>query len=321
MEITVEPSRTYAVTTSGSCTVTDADGLELCTASSGSQAFFVATTPTVTISDDGAKISRTTFNAALALLGQPSGGDKLPAGYTRLDFLQSTGAQYIDTGIVPSASHGLKIDHELMNDNDTIPFGCRNNGSSDTRLYALRAPRMSTNGSYLGYGWGTWQALSPNAEGRRVSSSLNWLNSGVAAWQGTTQKLPKLPFTPTHSLFMFAANVSGTPSLLCSCRVWSTAISKGDSVVANFIPAIDPMGRPCMYDTISKQAYPNKGSGRFIAGVSGVGALANILLALPHRETEGSILDVRLPDGVNQEEADRICELAGTVKNWQIVLK
>lgn len=48
--------RTYAVTTSTSCDVTDADGALVTTAYSGQQAIFVAPTTTVSFSDDSASV-------------------------------------------------------------------------------------------------------------------------------------------------------------------------------------------------------------------------------------------------------------------------
>ena len=66
MEKIVVPGKTYAVTSAADCTVTDANGLTLATASAGKQALFVATTDTVTLSDASAVLVAT-FNAAPAL--------------------------------------------------------------------------------------------------------------------------------------------------------------------------------------------------------------------------------------------------------------
>ena len=109
-EISVTVGKTYAVTTAGSCTVTDADGRELCTAESGSQSYFTANGRTVTISDDSASVTQATFNYALAALGLLGGGDKLPKGYTRLEFLESTGSQEINTGL-PAKNITVRIKH------------------------------------------------------------------------------------------------------------------------------------------------------------------------------------------------------------------
>lgn len=88
----------------------------------------------------------------------------------------------------------------------------------------------------------------------------------------------------------------------------------------NLIPVINTDGVPSLYDTDSGRVY--EGSlGGFYAGLSGTTALANVLLNLPYKATAGSVLTVRLPEGVDDAEVQRICDLAGTLKNWQIVSK
>lgn len=79
MTKTLVTGATYAVTSATTCTVTDANGLVLCTAEPGSQAFFVATTPAISFSDPAAVVTAT-FNAApakLMALGLLGGGDKV----------------------------------------------------------------------------------------------------------------------------------------------------------------------------------------------------------------------------------------------------
>lgn len=72
MTKTLVTGATYVVTSATTCTVTDANGLTLCTAEPGSQAFFVATTSTISFSDPAAVVTAT-FNTAPAL-GNGGGG-------------------------------------------------------------------------------------------------------------------------------------------------------------------------------------------------------------------------------------------------------
>lgn len=66
MEKQLVVGRTYAVTTASECSVTDSNGLVLTTASAGEQKAFVATTTTITFSDDSASVVAV-FNSAPAL--------------------------------------------------------------------------------------------------------------------------------------------------------------------------------------------------------------------------------------------------------------
>lgn len=85
MEKTLVPGKTYTVTTASECSVTDSNGLVLCTASAGEQKAFVATTTTITFSDDSATVTAV-FKGAPALGGSGgsgggSGTPGTPAGF------------------------------------------------------------------------------------------------------------------------------------------------------------------------------------------------------------------------------------------------
>ena len=55
------------------------------------------------------------FNAALALLGQSSGGNTtaLPPGYMRLEYLRNTGTQYFALPVVWGTSSGIALSYEV----------------------------------------------------------------------------------------------------------------------------------------------------------------------------------------------------------------
>ena len=48
----------------------------------------------------------------------------LPSGYTRLEYIESTGTQYIDTGVVPDANTKVECDF-LAKTLDCGVFGAR----------------------------------------------------------------------------------------------------------------------------------------------------------------------------------------------------
>lgn len=308
MEISVEPGKTYAVTTSGSCTVTDADGLELCTASSGSQAFFVATTPTVITSDNKAKVSRANFSCALARrsAGGGSTSNSLPAGYTAIEYLEGTGTQYIvgPGQIHPDSSITMKLRPD-MTKNNYVLFGC--NVAPRYRVILNSANNVTL----------TINSASQVPIGVRAEELEMLLTPNQANVNGNVKPIAQLTSSVNYWIF----GSYNKAEYLGSFRLLSFSKKEADSLSLNLVPAINPNGAPCMYDTVTGQSFTNSGSGRFIAGLSGLTALSNLLLSLPHHETAGSILDVRLPDNVNEEEVTRLCDLAGTYKNWQIVSK
>lgn len=330
MEITVEPNKTYAVTTSGSCTVVDADGLELCTANAGQQSFFVATTPVVIVSDNKAKVSRANFNGALARssAGGGASADGLPAGYTAIEYLESTGTQYIQTNWLPpqSSKLGIKTDVEVSSGAheqsiyinvilaaNSKPYGLGLNKTGCVSVSEKGKKTMVESKTVVGYNNRKVLELVDNTlyidgvQEEKLSPYGGWGDARV--WDSANAAM----------IFKMPTPSSGSVNkMIIKAKLYSLRFSENDEVVCELVPAINPNGEPCLYDKLGGRAFTNVGTGRFIAGLSGLTALSNLLLKLPHHETAGSILDIRLPDNVNQEEVTRLCDLAGTYKNWQI---
>lgn len=49
-----------------------------------------------------------------------------------------------------------------------------------------------------------------------------------------------------------------------SFRIYSFSIVNATSVcILNLIPVLDPSGRPCMYDLVTKKPFYNQGTGEF----------------------------------------------------------
>lgn len=331
-EIPVSVGKTYAVTTAGSCTVTDADGRELCTAESGSQSYFTANGYAVTLSDDAATVTQVNFKQALAVAGILGGGDKLPAGYTRLDFLESTGLQYIDTGIVPTAETGLRLTALTVSDTDTIPFGSRNSNTTQSRFYAVRPRRVHglVPGVIIanGFGWGYWSLIGDaefpgGAEFiKKEETYLNWFNNRKASCEYGAKELEPLSFTPEFAMYLFAANIGNSAQLHYIGRISCAAVSVGTQLEANFIPALDPTGIPCLFDLVSKQALKNDGSGAFIAGVKDSAQLRTVLRKLPDRTgADMGTLTLSLPAEANTPEMQELLDTTESMKNWELTIQ
>lgn len=92
---------------------------------------------------------------------RPVGVWGLPVGYKRVEYLESTGTQWIDTGYVPDNESGILLDQEKLSLGDFVPMGSRND-NSNTRFYALRSlssVEINNPNSVPGYGWGAGSGL------------------------------------------------------------------------------------------------------------------------------------------------------------------
>lgn len=243
--------------------------------------------------------------------------EPFPTDYTRVEFLESTGTQYIDTGVVPTNETGLYMEAEITG-TSSDPHGAGIKETSGSILAPVQRAVRSD-----GFSWGTWISVynvGINNFNSRYKGWLNFLNDrkGVLNSEKVNfeRKLSQLSFVPTLSAFLFGSNYNGAFSTPYTGRIYSFDMSEGEAIIVSFIPALDPTGTPCMYDTVTKKPFPNNGTGQFIAGFTMKQALK--LENLP--ETGGS-MTISLPKEARLVQENGVVEVAlgaAREKGWNI---
>ena len=191
---------------------------------------------------------------------------ELPTGYQRCKFLKKSGTAYIDTGIIPDKS----MDYDVVFDVESTYQGT---------LYVFGSDSSYKSGFHLACDF-------QNEEGIRFCKfyTLNYyktnikLNSGVQYYvqMGENQFAVNSKvisaisgsYVCAYSLILFGTKREGKAMVndtYCrNLRIYSFTISKDGNKIMNLIPALDRNGTPCMYDTVSKQTFYNKGTGKFL---------------------------------------------------------
>lgn len=181
------------------------------------------------------------------------GGAKLPYD-AEVEYLESTGTQWIDTGVSISDASLADVtwNVEVVNYNDGCmgAFGSGSYVSMYFNLYAnkfyMRNMRTS-GGSFTGVsGFNTV----------RFSGGNSYLN-GTAV----ETEIP-LNTNPVHTMYLFAYNRNGTTTGFCKARVSSFIVKKNGVTVCDFIP-VRVGSEGAMYDRVSKQLFRNQGTGVF----------------------------------------------------------
>lgn len=188
----------------------------------------------------------------------------LPSGYTRLEYIESTGTQYIDTGVrvMPENYQQLK----MVVTCEKIGAGSGSNnwfldGSSVTNAYFYMGVY---NGKYY-YGCGTTDH-----------------DTGIAAASGKqtfTLDIPLSKFTVSDSvdvsisvesvtasapIYLFGFSYSGVQCY--AEKIYSCQIYTGETLVRDFVPCKNSSGVVGLWDDVNSLFYSNAGSGVFIAG-------------------------------------------------------
>jgi len=198
----------------------------------------------------------------------------VPDGYTLLEYIQSSGTQYIDTNVIPTGSTGIKMRisvPQFYGGSDKVICGSAN-GSDRVRNSQFTLDLWNS-GVYCPFG--TWAATThklivANDADTVYNFELNYLNSGYVRRDSTEGAIPTYSGTWTSpSIYLCAANCNGTVSSSSGnlpIKLYRAELTDANNLVRNFIPAKNSSNVLGMYDLVSGQFFTNAGTGTFTAG-------------------------------------------------------
>ena len=182
----------------------------------------------------------------------------LPDGYVQLEYIQSSGTQYIDTGFNPNQNTRFVADVEIVSVQNAQLFGARIASASS----AFNMLVSSKTGGRDDYGT-TVLNFTTTSERWKIDKNKNvTMVNDVSVSHGVET------FQTTCSIFINAVNNNGTPmSTTTASAKWRTVQIYNNGVLSrNFIPCKNPSGVVGLYDVVNSQFYSNVGTGSFIAG-------------------------------------------------------
>lgn len=180
--------------------------------------------------------------------------------YTRLTYIECTGAQYINTGYVVQEDDIIEMMYISTSTTsvDKALFGCYDgNGNLWFSLYS--------NTGYVRFG----SSASDSITNARMTFKLTMKKSSVVLDSGNSAT-PDFVGLPQVPLYLFARNNKSTGVGMygyCRCMNFSIKNGSGDLVRDMWPCKRDSDGAIGMIDLVSGQFYANEGSGEdFIAG-------------------------------------------------------
>lgn len=181
--------------------------------------------------------------------------------YTPIEYLESTGTQYIDTGFYPNQDTSIKTKIKLLTEYVAF-FGAGVSYTSNNFECYTNSNTFEFN--YNGYV--LLPALKTNDEveidwqKNHISYTINNILQPNVNFSYTT-------FQPPYIMTLFAYNrPNGAFTQNGRIKIYYFQIYDNDVLVRDFIPVIDATGTPCMYDKVENKFYYNAGTGDFIAG-------------------------------------------------------
>ena len=195
----------------------------------------------------------------------------LPEGYTAVEYIQTSGSQYIDTGVKASASVGLSADFCFVDARTNQDLAQVYDGAEKCQLLVLM---ISSWGSPDGTVWFLCGYLDANQYFKKADTDrhvyhFNADGQYTVEMDGIQYKKadPSQTTFPAdaRNLWLFVRNspyVDGYARM----KLYSCAMYDGGRKIRDFKPCLDADGVPCLYDLISKTAFYNQGTGSFTWG-------------------------------------------------------
>ena len=187
----------------------------------------------------------------------------LPIQYQQVDYLKSTGTQYINTGYIPSGNDTVKCEFSI----DSLtgvqayqaPFGTRNSDGTTNNAFA-----MSFNSTKIYPSCGA-EKNTDNVFAVNGSKYVVELSKDSFIIDGET-KLTSFGGTKNFSypFLLFARNRNDGAGSFLNGKIYSLQLYNNGGTIYNFIPCYRVSdGVRGMYDTVNNKFYVNAGSGTF----------------------------------------------------------
>ena len=188
-----------------------------------------------------------------------------PGTVRKLTYLESTGTQYIDTGILPDYANGDEVQISLFNPSfsglQPITFGSRSstitNGLYITPIYLIACDSNGYSTQQLGE-----QGVITD---KNLIMKINASVIDISGDLSTTYSIPRSNITSDYPVYLFALNNGGSSLSECfatNMKLYYFKYYHNGTLAQHLVPALNN-GVPCLYDEVSGTFKYNAGTGTF----------------------------------------------------------
>lgn len=182
----------------------------------------------------------------------------LPSGYIKLDYIESSGTQYINTGFKPNQNTRCVMDIENLSSAQAAFFGAR---ASQTAASFTYFSLTATTGR-SDYGSSKQSMSFTNTVGRYTVDQ----NKNVCTSNGVTATGTANTFQLTNNLYLMAVNQADAAIQNAKLKLYSAKVYDNGTLVRDFIPCKNASGTIGLWDNVNSVFYANAGKGTFSTG-------------------------------------------------------
>ena len=226
----------------------------------------------------------------------------LPDGMRLLEYVESTGAQYVDTGIVPVGStfafHGVFAVRDLSTTHGI--FGCRNqDAQAGTHSYNAFIHNGNLRADTIGEA--TWRVSVA------VDTPIDYVYTPTKTTINGTSRNNKSKVNALYSFYLFNFHVSygAYSGGGVAQRVYSWTINVGDTRVRDYLPVKDSSGVAGLWDRVSGEIHYSATATPLVAGPEKVPDTLPALSAAPRNWYAGAL---RVPAGPAAPDGSVVCD-------------
>lgn len=191
----------------------------------------------------------------------------LPQEYQQVEYIQSTGTQYIDTGVKLTQNHSIEISIKDFDTNGNRKvFGSRSSATSNN-FSIVSGPvggTMSIVADFYNYQNNRLAYVINSGETLNISISNSLLKINNSQQNVTTYS----DFETPGTAYLFNANGSYPDGYtMAIMKLYSCKIYNENTIILNLIPSYRISDNVIgMYDIVNNVFYTNSGTGEFIKG-------------------------------------------------------
>lgn len=199
---------------------------------------------------------------------------ELPSEYQQVEYIESTGTQYIDTGFIATNNTRTRIKFRTP---PTIPTDVSTTlfySSAPVGNYGFALGSSAGAGKYRGF-YGSNSYSSPDMLVTTTDYVLDFNKEKMYLNETLIHTFPSVSFTTEYSIPLFAQyyKSSNAINLVPSgTRLYRVEIWENDIPARDLIPCYRKSDNTIgLYDLVNSVFYPNLGSGEFVKGSNSIG--------------------------------------------------
>lgn len=175
-----------------------------------------------------------------------------------IEYLESTGAQWIDTGYAPDTSTKIVIDFKLTGVfNNKFLFGSEVSWGNNAFALVFRA----TNSHSVEFG-GDHRIVNSSVSGVRITATAS--SSGASIGTSSISYTGAITGN-SYPIYLYGNNREGSLNTTIAAILYSVRLWNGSTLVRDFIPVrVGQTGY--MYDRVTRRLFGNAGTGSFVLG-------------------------------------------------------